>query len=189
MREKSELRRAVRAALLRLTDEERRRASSLAGNLLRKSRAWTEARSVLFYSAMAGEIDLSELLEDGLQSGKAIALPRFNPETGVYEAFQISDRAADCSPGKFGISEPTSRCAPFPLMQLDLALVPGVAFDATGHRLGRGQGFYDRLLAEIDGVKCGVAFDQQIVNGIPREEHDVRMNCILTPTRWLEISD
>ena len=78
-------------------------------------------------------------------------------------------------------------CARFPLKHLDLALVPGVGFDVTGHRLGRGRGFYDRLLAEFSGIKCGVAFDHQFVAQIPAEKHDVRMNCILTPTRWLEI--
>ncbi|MEO7298989.1 MAG: 5-formyltetrahydrofolate cyclo-ligase, partial [Verrucomicrobiota bacterium] len=58
-------------------------------------------------------------------------------------------------------------------------------FDLTGRRLGRGKGFYDRLLAEIPGTKCGVCFDEQIVEEIPTESHDVRMDYVLTPTRWL----
>jgi 5-formyltetrahydrofolate cyclo-ligase len=70
-----------------------------------------------------------------------------------------------------------------------LVLAPGVGFDAAGGRLGRGRGFYDRLLAHISGIKCGVAFDPQLVERIPMERHDARMNCILTPTRWLEISE
>jgi 5-formyltetrahydrofolate cyclo-ligase len=67
-----------------------------------------------------------------------------------------------------------------------LVLVPGVAFDSHGRRLGRGKGFYDQLLAFVRGTKCGVAFDEQIVPEIPIEPHDVRLNCILTPTRWIE---
>jgi len=66
--------------------------------------------------------------------------------------------------------------------------VPGLGFDLSGHRLGRGRGYYDRLLAGIAGVKCGVAFDPQVVAQIPAERHDVNMNFILTPTRWLEFS-
>jgi 5-formyltetrahydrofolate cyclo-ligase len=147
------------------------------------------ARAVLFYAAIAGEIDLSPVLEEGLRAGKAISLPRFVRETGAYDAFQIRDAAGDCAPGKLGISEPTAQCARFPLKRLDLVLVPGVGFDVAGCRLGRGQGFYDRLLAQISGIKCGVAFDQQLVERVPRERHDVRMNCILTPTRWLEVSE
>jgi 5-formyltetrahydrofolate cyclo-ligase len=67
-----------------------------------------------------------------------------------------------------------------------LVLVPGVAFDLRGRRLGRGKGFYDRLLADAGGLKCGVAFDEQIVTEIPVEPHDVSVDCILTPTRWIQ---
>jgi len=69
-----------------------------------------------------------------------------------------------------------------------LILIPGIAFDLHGRRLGRGKGFYDRLLTEIRGVKCGIAFDEQIVEKIPVEPHDVRMDFILTPTRFAEIT-
>jgi 5-formyltetrahydrofolate cyclo-ligase len=66
-------------------------------------------------------------------------------------------------------------------------LVPGVAFDLHGRRLGRGKGFYDRLLADVRGKTCGVAFDEQIVREVPVEPHDSDVNCILTPTRWIEL--
>ena len=67
-----------------------------------------------------------------------------------------------------------------------MILVPGVAFDLHGRRLGRGKGFYDQLLAGVRGTTCGVAFDVQVVRELPQEPHDARVNCILTPTRWLE---
>jgi 5-formyltetrahydrofolate cyclo-ligase len=67
-----------------------------------------------------------------------------------------------------------------------LILVPGVAFDLHGGRLGRGKGYYDRLLKELRGTTCGVAFDQQVVEAIPVEPHDVRLDHVLTPTRWIE---
>jgi 5-formyltetrahydrofolate cyclo-ligase len=187
--EKRELRQKLRAFLKTLPDTEGRAASLRACALLRQQSVWKSACAVLFYAPLAGEIDLFPMLEEGLRAGKAIALPRFIRETGAYDAFQIRDAAGDCAPGKFGISEPTAQCAPFPLKRLDLVLAPGVGFDVTGLRLGRGQGFYDRLLARIHGIKCGVAFDQQIVELIPGEKHDVRMNCILTPTHWLKISE
>jgi len=187
--DKHELRRKLRGVLKTLHDAETTAASWRAQAVLREQSVWKNARAVLFYAPLAGEIDLSPMLEDGLGAGKVIALPRFASETGAYEACRIRGAAGDCAPGKFGISEPTTQCAPFPLKQLDLVLVPGLGFDSAGHRLGRGQGFYDRLLGQIGGIKCGVAFDQQIVERIPGEKHDVRMNCILTPTRWLEISE
>jgi 5-formyltetrahydrofolate cyclo-ligase len=69
-----------------------------------------------------------------------------------------------------------------------LILVPGVAFDLQGNRLGRGKGFYDRLLAEIRGVKCGVAFEEQIVDEIPVGSHDAAMDFIVTPSRVITIT-
>jgi 5-formyltetrahydrofolate cyclo-ligase len=85
--------------------------------------------------------------------------------------------------GKFGVSEPLAECEPIPLDRFDLVLVPGVAFDVGGNRLGRGRGFYDRILAAASGVKCGVAYDFQLLDKIPAEAHDARVNFIFTPRR------
>jgi 5-formyltetrahydrofolate cyclo-ligase len=71
--------------------------------------------------------------------------------------------------------------------RLDLALVPGLAFDSGGRRIGRGKGFFDRLLVEVTGVKCGVGMDEQVLDEIPAETHDIAMNFIATPTRWLAV--
>src|SRR5204863_2517253 len=94
---------------------------------------------------------------------------------------------SDLKIGRFGIREPAEHCPPISLNRLDFILVPGVAFDLTGRRLGRGKGFYDQLLAAVSGTTCGVAFDEQIVREIPVAPHDIRVNCILTPTRWLQL--
>ncbi len=89
--------------------------------------------------------------------------------------------------GRFGIREPVDRCTHLGLNRLDLILVPGVAFDLNGRRVGRGKGYYDRLLRLASGRKCGVGFDEQLVSEVPVEAHDILLNCILTPTRWLEL--
>jgi len=68
-----------------------------------------------------------------------------------------------------------------------LILVPGVAFDLRGGWLGRGRGFYDRLLAGFHGIKCGVAFDEQMVEEVPTGTLDVRMDFVLTPTQCVEV--
>ncbi len=185
---KAKLRRELRLILKNQPEAARSEASAKAGARLRRQAIWNEARSVLFYSSNAGELDLTPLIELALELGKIVLLPRFAAKTGTYEAVRISHPTGDCAPGKFGISEPRPHCAPYPLKSLDLALAPGLGFDLAGRRLGRGRGFYDRLLAQIAGAKCGVAFDQQIVGEIPAEGHDILMNYILTPTRWLKIS-
>jgi 5-formyltetrahydrofolate cyclo-ligase len=130
------------------------------------------------------EIDITPLLSQALHDGKQVALLRFEPLSSRYLPASI-DRLDELLPGKFGILEPPPNAPTVSLNQLDLAFVPGIAFDRCGHRLGRGQGHYDQLLAEFRGVKCGVAFDAQIVEEIPVEAHDVLMDYVLTPTRWL----
>jgi 5-formyltetrahydrofolate cyclo-ligase len=186
---KAELRRDLRLVLRNLPDAARKEASEKAGARLCRQEIWEAARSVLFYSSIAGELDLSAVIESALHAGKVVLLPRFVAETGTYEAVQVFDLKRDCAPGKFGISEPGPQFAVYPLKSLDLVLAPGIGFDLDGRRLGRGGGFYDRLLARVAGAKCGVAFDQQIVGEIPAEGHDIRMDFILTPTRWVKIDE
>lgn len=185
--DKAEWRRRFRIALNGLSKAQREESSARARDLLRRQAAWQRAGAILFYAPLAAEVDLLPLFDEALQAGKTAALPGFVSETGTYQAFEVSHLMRDCAPGKFGISEPASHCKPISLNRLDLALAPGLGFDVSGRRLGRGQGFYDRLLAGIAGAKCGVAFDQQIAEQIPAAGHDVSMNFILTPTRWLEM--
>lgn len=140
----------------------------------------------MLFASMHSEPDIWPLINEALSAGKTVALPRFCPATQTYEAGCIRDLDTDLQRGKLGIREPGPHCPTFALNRLDLVLVPGVAFDPHGRRLGRGKGYYDRLLAEVRGVKCGVAFDEQIVPEVPVGPHDAPLNCIVTPTRWLE---
>lgn len=179
------LRRSVAAALTAMTPAEREAGSVRARALLAAQPEWLAATAVLFYAPMAGELDVWPLLEAALAAGKRAGLPRFVPERGAYEAREVRDLAADLKPGHFGIREPAGHCPPWALNRLDFILVPGVAFDLQGCRLGRGKGYYDRLLAGLPGARCGVAFDQQIVREVPVTAHDIVMNWIVTPTRWI----
>ena len=182
--QKSALRRRIRNELARLSPGARLAASAQACSRLRQERIWREAGSVLLYAPLADEPDVEPLWRDALATGKTLALPRFDPETGSYQACRVLNPAEDLKPGQFGIPEPGENCPPVALKRLDFILTPGVGFTLDGRRLGRGKGFYDRLLSSVRGSKCGIAFDEQIVNDIPAELHDIRLDCILTPTRW-----
>ncbi len=180
------LRRRMRAELKLITTGQRAAASAQACALLQAQTVWKEAESILFYAPMPGELDVWPLLVEALRVGKTTALPRFQAETGDYTVRVLADALADVQVGAFGIREPVARCAALsPVKKLDLLLIPGLAFDLNGHRLGRGKGYYDQLLATVRGTRIGVAFDQQIVSGVPVEPHDVRLNGLLTPTRWI----
>jgi 5-formyltetrahydrofolate cyclo-ligase len=184
--QKAAIRAQVRAGLEALSDSERATASAEVCRRLKQQAIWQRARAVLFYAPLAGEVDVWPLATEAIASGKQVALPRFDASAGKYAAHLVGDSVHDLVIGRFGIREPSPRCARLATGRADLILVPGVAFDLRGNRLGRGRGYYDRLLEEFAGPRCGVAFDQQIVAGLPREAHDLRMDMIVTPTRWLE---
>jgi 5-formyltetrahydrofolate cyclo-ligase len=184
---KAALRREVQAVLARLSAEERSAASAQDRELLLAQPAWRHAKAILFYAPLPLELDLWPLLGEALRMGKIVALPRYLAQTRTYTPCRVEEVARDVVEGHFGIREPNEQCSALPADRLDFILVPGVAFDLHGHRLGRGQGFYDRLLATIGGRRCGVAFQEQIVGQIPVEMHDAAVHYLLTPKRWIEV--
>jgi len=184
---KAALRRRIHDELARMQPQARAMASAQARALLAHQKVWQEAESILFFAPTEGELDVWPLLPEALAAGKSVALPRFLKEAKGYVGCKVNDVDQDVAVGYLGIREPLERCARVALNRLDLVLVPGVGFDLHGRRLGRGKGFYDRLLRAARGTTCGVAFDQQIVREVPVEPHDKYVNCILTPTRWIEL--
>ena len=141
------------------------------------------ARTILFFAPLPDELDVWPLLELSVALGTNCALPFFDAEKKIYGARIITKLPTDIVIGKFGVREPAATCAEIPLDQFDLVLVPGMAIDENGNRLGRGRGFYDRLLENITGVKVGVCLDLQLVEKIPAEAHDARVDFIVTPSR------
>src|SRR5581483_3277806 len=183
--DKAQLREKISAAVKALSPAQRSEQSSRACLLLEKQDLWRQAISILFYAPTPDEVDVWRLVQDSLAAKKVVGLPRFDPATGHYSAGRIQNVQWDLKRGKFSIRETADHCAAVPLTQFDLVLVPGVAFDFRGYRLGRGRGFYDRLLAEVNSRTCGVAFNEQIISQVPAEAHDVPMDYILTPGRWI----
>lgn len=186
LKTKTLLRDEVRARVKGISAAARTNSSTELCSRLRSQRVWQEARAVLLFAPLPDEPDVWPLLNEALAAGKTVALPSFVPGTNTYTTRRIIDPGRDLVVGKFGIREAADLSPELELNQLDLALVPGVAFDARGGRLGRGHGFYDRLLANGRGTKCGVAFDEQMVTAVPVGPLDIPLNCILTPTRWIE---
>lgn len=146
---------------------------------------WEDTRSIMFYAPMAEEPDVWPVCLHLVRQGMTVALPWFDAGSGSYVPREVRNPEKDLVMGYYGIREPRASCPLHPINLLDVVLVPGVAFDLGGRRLGRGAGYYDRLLAGVRGTTCGVAFDEQISGELPVEPHDVHVNCILTPTRWL----
>lgn len=173
---KSELRKAMRS-LNRGVEAARRAAVSL--QLVARVESlpfFAQARTVGLYCALPDEPDLSSALERW-RAAKRLVVPRV--EGDAMRFFEYDPRRL--VPGAFGILEPgpdARLCSPG---EIDLLLVPGVAFTAGGLRCGRGKGYYDRYLAQsgFRAVKIGVCFAHQLVDALPAEPHDIRMDGVI----------
>lgn len=185
---KAALRKQIRGARQKISPAARGALSAQIRDQLKEQAIWKNAGSVLFFAPLPDEPDLWPLLGETLAAGKTVALPRFDSTNNDYLACRVRNPQAEITPGQFGIREPATHCAEISPDRLDLVLVPGVAFDWLGRRLGRGRGFYDRLLAGVRAVKCGIAFEEQMVADVPAGASDIRMNFILTPAGFAEIA-
>jgi 5-formyltetrahydrofolate cyclo-ligase len=178
-------RRELRRRLATLTGEMRRARSADICQSLRQLPEWTEARSVLLFYPKYPEPDVLPLWEVATEEGKTIAFPSFRTEAHCYTARTVGPwpPQATLPVGAFGIPEPPPTAPLADGNQLDFVVVPGVGFSSDGRRLGHGGGFYDRLLTDVKGFRCGVAYDEQLVDDLPAEPHDIRCDYILTPSR------
>ncbi len=178
---KRELRARMRAARQSLPLGERLEASRLIEEHVIDLPEYAEAFVVLLYASTDEEVNTEGLIDRGVLEGKNVVLPRM--EDGGLALHQVSGRE-DLSPGPYGIFEPRLTLPIVPPEQVDLAVVPGLAFDEGGHRLGMGKGYYDRLLPRLaKALKVGVAFELQIVDEVPRDENDVPVDVVVTERR------
>ena len=178
---KTDLRTRMRTVLAAVTPHVRLAASMEACERLKTQMPCASA--ILFFAPLPDELDVWPLLEESIALGTTCALPFFDAASGNYGARQIRNPAREIVTGKFGVREPDANCPELPLDKFNLILVPGLAFDVNGNRLGRGRGFYDRLLGTVAGIKCGVCHDGQLFPQIPTEPHDVKVDFILTPSK------
>jgi 5-formyltetrahydrofolate cyclo-ligase len=133
------------------------------------------------------EPNLQDIYSQELKNNKGVvwAFPVINGDEMEY----FIPQKGGFVKGQLGILEPDRATAKaVALKDLNGILVPGVAFDESGHRMGRGRGFYDRYLSQFNGKKIGVCFDIQVLPLVPRDPHDVRMDVIITDERVLQIS-
>ena len=137
------------------------------------------------YMAMPTEPDLGQVLTEALRLGKRLALPRCEPGCDLT-ARQVGG-FSDLIPGVFGIMEPDKTLPVIPPEEIDLILVPGMAFDRQGRRLGRGKGYYDRYLADYHGIAMGVSFAGGLVDRVPAESHDQPVDAVATEDAVIEV--
>jgi 5-formyltetrahydrofolate cyclo-ligase len=148
---------------------------------------YQEARTILFYVSYDNEVNTHEMIQESLLKGKNVIVPKMNtPKKELLMSKLVCWE--DLCPGEYSILEPKNDCVrEVPLTSIDLCIIPGVAFDGEGNRIGHGGGYYDRLFqTKCVAHRIGLAFEFQIVNTIPAEKHDVKVEKIITEERVID---
>jgi 5-formyltetrahydrofolate cyclo-ligase len=184
MNAKEKLREEARATLKKFGAHEILQKSDAISARLESLPEFSSANFVLMYAATEREPQTKSVIARSLARGKRIFLPKFDEKLQKYVAVSVKN-LSDLQRGKHGILEPlASDVADF--AKLDVVVMPGLAFDARGNRLGRGAGVFDRMSREaVRAVKIGLAFDVQIVREVPAEPHDVVLDIIVTETKLI----
>jgi len=186
---KQALRDQIKARLEETTAGELYGLSILACENIIACEAFRHARTIMMYATLPQEVDVSHIALRCFQQNRTVCLPKIDwdhhrmwpvPVNSFDDSALVADR--------YGLRTPERGC-PMPIELVDLVIVPGVAFDTDGHRLGRGGGYYDRFLGQMGfGGRCiGLCFDCQIVDAVPRLEHDVVMDYIATERRLITV--
>jgi len=174
----------MRAALASLTPGEVHACSASVYRQLAGVQELASAEWVMGFVSFGTEVRTHELLRSLLAEGRHLCVPSLDPVGQRYICSELKHFDEDLREGVLGILEPRhDAIRPVHADKMDAWLVPGLAFDEHGNRLGRGMGYYDRLLCGARGVKIGLAYDFQLVNEIPAESHDIRLDFIVTETR------
>ncbi|MBD5206722.1 MAG: 5-formyltetrahydrofolate cyclo-ligase [Bacteroidales bacterium] len=179
--EKNEIRRKIKAMRNLLLETEKQSAADEIFARLENTAAFLLADHILMYHSLPDEVSTRGFLRKW-NGRKKFYLPRVN---GVnLEILPYEESRLEL--GSFHIEEPTGENTVSP-EEIELVVVPGVAYDRIGNRLGRGKGFYDRLLATTHATKVGVGYEFQIVDSIPAEPHDVKMDMVIGQQTFIHI--
>ena len=166
-----------------LSKKEKSRLSSQIEKKVFGLSRFKKAETVMFYVTHRSEVDTSEMIRRSLRIGKNVVVPKVEPaKKGKMLAVRITCLEKDLERGIYGVFEPKlERCEVLERKSIDLILVPGLAFDVKGFRVGYGKGYYDRWLKSFSPKKrIGLAFDFQLLKSVPKTRRDVRVGLIVT---------
>jgi 5-formyltetrahydrofolate cyclo-ligase len=182
---KADRRADMRRVLAAMAPEDRRERASLATRRLVGLDVFRKATVVMLYMAMETELDTTAIALRAFQLGKVVCVPRVDWERRDMHAVEVSsfdDHIMEVD--EHGVRMPVGGRLVVP-ETIDLVIVPALAYDPSGNRLGRGGGYYDRFLSRLrrSATKVGLAFDVQIIDEVPVEERDVQVDMIVTDRR------
>ena len=169
---KKELRKEI--IYLRDNLEDRYNKSMIIKNKIMNLDIYKNSKVIALYSSMKSEVDTKELIKESLELGKKVLLPRILNKNKMI--FIEINKDTNYERNTFGVLEPIG----IEEKNIDLMIIPGVAFDKANNRLGYGRGYYDKYLKDKDLYKIGICFHEQLVDNIEVDEHDIKMDLIIT---------
>ena len=173
---KHKIRHEIKARIKTQSELEKSRKSGIIKNKLFELEEFKKAKVVMFYVSLKDEVDTLSMIDDAAKTGKRVCVPVILKEEKRLIAGEIKDRVKDLERQHLGIFQPIAgHVREVPLENIDLVVVPGVAFDKNNMRLGRGHGYYDRFLSSLSNrtKTIGLAFDFQVVEYLPKDSHDI----------------
>jgi len=167
-----------------LSDSELKEKSNNIKKIIFKMKEFKEAETILFYISYDNEVDTHQMIKDCISVGKIVIVPRTDRLRRRIVLSELSNWN-HLEYGEYGILEPKKEfLQEISIESIDLMFIPGIAFDIHGNRIGHGKGYYDRLLKNPhNAIRVGLAFELQIVDNIPAEAYDVKVNKIVTEER------
>lgn len=175
---KAALRKEMFAKRDAISEAEQKEKSKAIAEKLFALDEFKSAKIIAFYLSKGSEVETFEMIAEVIEHGKEVLVPVTNDEMEFMKFTSFDDLA----PAKFGVPEPKTKIPA--TREPDVVIVPGVAFDLDLHRLGYGNGYYDRALKKLpNAIRIGICFDFQIVERIPRHEHDERLHKVVNEKR------
>lgn len=177
---KKQIRSKILLKLKTQKEEDRERKSRIIKEKLFRTREFLQAKTIMFYISFDGEVNTENMIKEAKRLGKIIAVPICKDGTRAIVSCLLPNKAR-LKKGPYGICEPAVK-KPVHLEDLDLVIVPGIAFDKKGNRLGRGRGCYDYFLKRVPrcAASIGLAFDFQILPSLPAFPTDVDVSRVIS---------
>lgn len=176
----------VSEKMANLSKEERAEKQKIVENNLLEFANFLEAELALLYVERSSEVPTGRIIKTSLEARKGIALPSFSESRHSLTLMRINDFDKDVIKSASGIMEPNpAKCKKIPLNQIDIALIPGLAFDAKGGRVGLGDGYYNKLISKLPETtrKISIAFEEQMVEHVQMESRKCNVDIIITDQR------
>ncbi len=170
------------------SDEERAKRQKAVEDRLFDFANFIESKVALLYLRRRGEVDTESIIRKSIKNGKKIILPLVDREKSRTTLYKIENLKEDLREGASGLLEPDpDRCKPVPADQIDIAIVPGLAFDEKGGRIGIIDNFYDRFIARLPMTtrKVAIAFEEQVVSQVPADSRNKFIDIIITDKRTI----